>query len=68
MLETEIMDFLTRHKGRLYCDECLTRELKRHQRARISAATHEISVATGFQRATETCAGCGGVQDGTKAR
>jgi hypothetical protein len=67
MLEHEIMDYLTRHKGGLYCDECLTRELKGYQRATISAATHAISSATGFQRATQTCAGCGGVQDGTEA-
>jgi hypothetical protein len=68
MLESAIIEFLIRHRGRLYCDDCLTRELKGYDRARVSTATRAFRAATGFYRAKETCAGCGGTHDGTKAR
>ena len=67
MLENAIMDYLTRRRGKLFCDDCLTHELRGYQRARIRTATQAIGATMGFQRAKETCAGCGGVQDGTKA-
>jgi hypothetical protein len=67
MLQTTIMDFLTRRRGKLFCDDCLARELQGYDRARVSTTTRAIGAATGFHRAKETCAGCGGVHDGTKA-
>jgi hypothetical protein len=67
MLESAIMDYLTRRKCKLFCDDCLTRELQGYQRARIRTATLAIGTVTGFQRTTETCASCGGMEDGAKA-
>jgi hypothetical protein len=67
-LESTIMEYLAHRRGKLFCDDCLARALRGYQRARVKAATQAIGAATGFQRATETCAGCGGIQDGTKAR
>jgi len=66
-LESDIMEFLGRRRGRLFCDECLARELRYAQPARIDAVAKVICATVGFRRAAETCAGCGGVRDGTKA-
>ena len=66
-LESDIIEFLERRRGRLFCDECLTRELRYAQRSRVDAATKVIGATLGFRRATETYAGCGGISDGTKA-
>jgi hypothetical protein len=66
-VESDIIEFLGRRRGRLFCDDCLTRELRYAQRTRIDAATKVIGATVGFRRATEMCAGCGGVRDGTKA-
>jgi hypothetical protein len=45
-LESDIIVFLSRRRGRLFCDECLTRELRYAQRARIDAVTKAIGGAT----------------------
>jgi hypothetical protein len=54
MLEQSIMNYLTRRRGRLYCDDCLAREIQSYDRARVSTATRAIGVVTGFHRAKET--------------
>jgi hypothetical protein len=48
MLEIAIMDCLTRRKGKLFCHDCLIRELQGYRRARIRTATLAIGTATGF--------------------
>ena len=66
-LESDIIEFLNRRRGRLFRDECVTLELRYAQRARIDAATKMIGMTVGFRRATETSAGCGGTRDGIQA-
>jgi hypothetical protein len=66
-VENQIMDYLGRRRGKLYCDDCLTRELRGYQRATVAEATQAIGASVGFRWATETCAGCGEVRHGTKA-
>ncbi len=63
-LEGEIIEFLVRHRGQVFCDSCLQRELQISPRAGIASATAAIGVAIGFRQVTTECAGCGKVRDG----
>jgi hypothetical protein len=53
--------------GKLVRDDCLRLELQLTQHAAVGNATEAIGTVIGFRKATETCAGCGGVRAGTKS-
>jgi hypothetical protein len=65
--ENQIMELLTRRRGRLFCEVCIPLELHWPNPKDVKAAMHVIGMTKGFRRATETCSRCGAVQDGVKA-
>ena len=65
--ENQIMEFLTRRRGRLFCAECIPLELHWPNPKDIGGMMHAIGMAKGFRRAAETCSRCGATRDGIKA-
>ena len=65
--ENQIMELLTRRRGRLFCADCIARELQWPNPKDTLAAMHAIGMAKGFRRATEACSRCGATCDGIKA-
>ena len=65
--ENQIMELLTRHRGRLYCADCIPLELHWPNPKDILGAMHAIGMAKGFRLVTGTCSRCGGEQEGIKA-
>jgi hypothetical protein len=65
--ENRIMDLLTRRRRRLFCADCIARELRLPTPETIRNAIDAIGSAKGFRRATEACSQCGAVRDGIKA-
>jgi hypothetical protein len=66
-IESQIMELLTRRRGRLFCDDCIPIALRWPNPKDISGAMHAIGMAKGFRRATGICSRCGGERDGIKA-
>jgi hypothetical protein len=65
--ESQIMDLLTKRKGRLFCEGCIALELRLPNPRTIKGAIDAVGAAKGFRWATEMCSRCGAVQDGIKA-
>jgi hypothetical protein len=65
--ENQIMELLTRRRGRLFCADCIPLELRWPNPKDISGAMHAIGMAKGFRLATGTCSRCGGECEGIKA-
>jgi hypothetical protein len=65
--ENQIMELLTRRRGRLFCEDCIARELQWPNPKDTLTAMHAIGMAKGFRRATEACSRCGATRDGIKA-
>jgi hypothetical protein len=54
-LENQIMDLLARRRRRLFCKDCIARELRLPNPGDIKDAIDAIGRAKGFRRATDTC-------------
>jgi hypothetical protein len=65
--QNQIMEFLMRRRGRLFCEDCIPLELHWPNPKDIRGAMHAIGMAEGFRRATEICSRCGAVRNGIKA-
>jgi hypothetical protein len=65
--ESQIMDLLTRPRGRLFSEECIMLELRLVNIGNVKVAIDAIVAATGFRRATGTCSRCGKEREGIKA-
>jgi len=66
--ERQIMDFLVGHRGRPFCDHCLTQQVHHANHAQIAIAVKAIGAAFGFRKVTEPCTCCGKALVGIKAR
>jgi|HubBroStandDraft_2_1064218.scaffolds.fasta_scaffold2357166_1 hypothetical protein len=67
-LEGQIIEFLHSNRGKLFCDDCLRRELQVTRNAALETATKAIGGSIGFRRITESCEACGATRIGTKVR
>jgi hypothetical protein len=65
--DNQIMDLLSRRRGRLFCEECIARELRLPNPGNVRAAIDAIGAAAGFRRTTGICSRYGGQRDGIKA-
>jgi hypothetical protein len=65
--ENQIMDLLTRRRGRLFCADCIPQELRWPNPKDIAGMMHAIGMAQGFRLAAGTCSRCGGECEGVKA-
>jgi len=65
--QDQIIEFLTRRRGRLFCADCIPLELRWPNPKDINGAMHAIGTAKGFRWATEACSRCGAIRDGIKA-
>jgi hypothetical protein len=66
-LESQIMDLLWRLRGRLFCEECIARELRLPNPSNVRPAIDAIGAAAGVRRTTGICSRCGGEREGIKA-
>ena len=64
--ENQIMDLLTRRRGRLLCADCIPLELHWPNPKAILGAMHAIGMAKGFHLATGACSRCGGSTRGSR--
>ena len=65
--ENQIMEVLTRRRGRLLCADCIPPDLHWPNPKDISGAMHVIGIAKGLRLVTGTCSRCGGECEGIKA-
>jgi hypothetical protein len=65
--ENQIMELLTRRRGRLFCVDCIPLELHWPNPKDLAGAMHAIGMAKGFRLATGACSRCGGEREGIKA-
>ncbi len=62
------MDFLVGQRGKPFCDDCLTQQVRQAKRPEIAIALKAIGAAFGFRKVTEPCHCCGKALAGIKAR
>jgi hypothetical protein len=66
-IEGQIIELLSRRRGRLFCADCIPLELHWPNPKDVSGAMHAIGMTRGFRVATGTCSRCGGEREGIKA-
>lgn len=65
--ENQIIELLTRRRGRLFCTDCIPLALHWPNPKDILGAMDAIGMAKGFHLATGACSRCGGEHEGIKA-